>query len=120
MQWKAENLQLFTRAGAISLRCPILQSTRWRRVRYGSATFGVLELQAGLVLLRGTREAGGLVEQANPLLVVERDGKAAEAVNADAALLAHFEIDGARTAAFDSFPATQPVGLSVLRRLVRS
>src|SRR5208283_4485331 len=68
-----------------------------------SLGFGLLELQARLVLLEELAELVGLVEQANPLFVVQGDRKAAEAVNADAALLAHFKVDRARTARLGLF-----------------
>src|ERR1039458_10067259 len=51
----------------------------------------LFEFQARLVFFHEGLDLIGCAQQAVPLLVVESDGKTAEAVDADAALLADFE-----------------------------
>src|SRR5690242_3976936 len=52
-----------------------------------------LELAGGLVLVEESAKFFAGVQQAGPLLVIEGDRKAAESVNADAALFANAKIE---------------------------
>ena len=64
-----------------------------------SASFGLLfgfQLQPVLVFFEEGSEPIGCAEEAHPLLVIECDRKAAQAVDADAALLAHPEFQAAQ------------------------
>src|SRR5258708_23416855 len=55
----------------------------------------LLQLQLALIFFNKSLKLGDGVEQPGPLLVVERHRKAAESIDADAALLTHAELDGA-------------------------
>jgi hypothetical protein len=57
-----------------------------------------LQLQLALVFFEERAELFRAIEQAQPLFVIERYGEAPQAVNADRALLAHLELQGARLA----------------------
>src|SRR5208282_2080014 len=59
----------------------------------------ILELKAVFVFLEEGAQILGGVKQADPLLVVERDGETAEPVNADAALFTDTEFECALSAA---------------------
>src|SRR6267378_829515 len=58
-----------------------------------------LELAGGFVFFEEYAELRHGVEQADPPFVIERDGKAAEPVNADAAFFADAKFEGAAAAA---------------------
>src|SRR6267378_2294341 len=58
------------------------------------------ELEAGLVLFEEFAEVFGHVEEADPLLVIQRHREAAEAVHADAALFTDAKFQGALLAGF--------------------
>jgi hypothetical protein len=66
------------------------------------------ELEAGFVVFKELAKVLGGVEQACPLFVVKRNGKAAKAIDADTALLGDFELHGA--AAFLGFNLLLQVG----------
>ena len=51
----------------------------------------VFQLQLGFVFFHELRDVVGGAEEAVPLLVIESDGEAAEAIDADAAFFAYFE-----------------------------
>src|SRR5579864_5317895 len=57
-----------------------------------------LELAGRLVFIEKGAELRSSVEQSNPLLVIERDRKAAEAINAYAAFFTDPEFEGPRSA----------------------
>src|SRR6266436_3341098 len=58
-----------------------------------------LELAGGFVFFEEFAELRHGVEEADPLFVIERDGKAAKTVDADAAFFADAEFEGAAAAA---------------------
>src|SRR6267143_2851661 len=62
-----------------------------------------LELAGGFVFFEEFAELRHGVDEADPLFVIERDGKAAEAVNADAAFFADAKFEGAAAAAAGLF-----------------
>ena len=61
----------------------------------------ILQLEPVLVLFEESAETVGGIEQANPLLVIERDREAAEPVDADAALFSDTELKGPSFSAAD-------------------
>src|SRR5262249_56476248 len=63
----------------------------------------ILQLEAMLVFLEKIAEVFGAVEKPGPLLIVKGDWKAAEAVDADPALLANAEFERASLASFCFF-----------------
>ncbi len=98
MQWKAKNLQLFAEPAGCH-RSGWHQ--RFTDCQTGWAPLGfsaLLSFRLGLFSSRNSRKLISLIEQANPLLVIEGHGEAAKAVHADAAFLADLKIDRPRAA----------------------
>src|SRR5258705_13096737 len=71
----------------------------FRSVSGGMLLLFELELAGGFVFLEEFAELRHGVEEADPLFVIERDGKAAEAVDADAAFFADAKFERAAAAA---------------------
>ena len=58
------------------------------------------ELEAVFVFFEESAQVVGDVEEANPLLVVQRHGETAQAVDADSAFFAHSELESALLSPF--------------------
>src|SRR5215469_3633170 len=78
-------------------------TSRSRRTSILSSPLLVFQLEPRLVFLEEFAQVVGHVEQADPLLVIERDREAAQAIDADAALFPHAKFQRALFSAFGLF-----------------
>src|SRR5579859_302331 len=97
--WPSTRMQ--AGASVTSSRSLPRRSTSWTSQRLSSVReasligwrlFGLFQLELGFILVEKGAEIVGLVEQAGPLFVIERDRETSQAVDADAAFFADAEL----------------------------